>query len=486
MMMLDIIRIIYREIHYQMIKDNPSAVKDPKKVEESLKWSGSLKLGVGLQSLAYLLFGAMFGIGVFMTKEEYRGIVFSSYLIVAFIMALYTTSLSSGYLLSSRAIDPLKPLPLRNFNSIVSATLLLECLPAFFLLLPSALALKKPLSILLGIGWVLVAILLGHAIGVLLQVKFGGVHVGKGGIIKAIAKTIGQMFFIAIFFVLQLVSRFVLKNVEYFAPVFQKYPIIFPMAAATVVEPLRGFIMFMLYAIPTAFSYVYSIKKINEILEGIKVYGKAPMEYSLSITSPILAFVQRDYKMIFRRNSYLGAFLSPIGMSLYFIWNLFKDGFPLEETGLMIVVISSLGVILLDIVFKMEMEGLDILLNLPITKRQFLLAKALTISLSPLTFSIVFIVLASWSNGLSALYLLPLLSTPFLTSSIGVSYVGFKIEGVEIPELRIYDGIALLIMVFVPVVIAGIVFFLIPLPISTILLGATYLLTTLILLWRMR
>lgn len=92
-MLWEIIRVTYRELHYRMIKENVSISRNEKKLMNSLKWQGNIKLAVGLQSLAFMLLGFMIGLSIYLAPRDVRGILFAPNLIVPFIYSIYTTSL---------------------------------------------------------------------------------------------------------------------------------------------------------------------------------------------------------------------------------------------------------------------------------------------------------------------------------------------------------------------------------------------------------
>ncbi|MDK2869748.1 MAG: uncharacterized protein PWP39_983 [Pyrococcus sp.] len=483
-MMWEIIKTIYREVHFSMIKENPSIMNDPKKLKSSLKHSANIKWGVFLQSISYLFFGLMIAISILYSEDELqKAIFFSSYLIIPFILTLYSTALATAYLLSSKAVEPLKPLPLRNLNFIVSLTLLVENLPALVFLIPASLALGNPIASLLGILWIFSAILMGHSLALFLQIKFSGVHVGKRSVIKTLAKVTGFLLIAGIYFVIQALMRVLEKNIEIIAPIFRKYFVAFPFAASTVYEPSKSLVLLAVYTFPFLALYFYDLKKLGEVLGGIKTYGRVTTKYELTVTNPIIAIFRKDYRIVFRKNPYLGTFLSPLLMSIYFIYNLAKEGFPAMMTLFSIMGISVLGLVMLDPAFAMDREAFAFLSSLPIKRREYLLGKMLTVSLSPLTFSTILVLLSYAFNGIEALFLIPFLASPFLYSSIGILYVKHKMKDdrIELPVFKFYDGIVILALSIVPFVIVAIPIFLLGIPKGYLVSGAVVLLGALIL-----
>lgn len=483
-MMWEIIKTIYKEVHFSIIKENSSVMNDPKKLKNSLKYSANIIWGVFLQSVMYLGLGVMVAVSILYSENEVqKAIFFSSYLIIPFILTLYSTSLATAYLLSSKAVEPLKPLPLGNLNFIVSLTLLIENLPAFVFLIPASLALGNSIASLLGLLWICSTILMGHSLALFLQIKFSGIHVGKGSVVKTLVKVAGFLIIAGIYFIVQALMRILEDNIEVIAPIFRKYFIAFPFAASTIYEPYKSLVLLALYTFPFLALYFYDLKRLGEVLEGIKTYGKVATKYKLTVANPVTAMFRKDYRIIFRKNPYLGTFLSPLLMSIYFIYNLAKEGFPVMMTLFSIMGISVLGLVMLDPAFAMDREVFPFLSSLPIKRREYLLGKMLTVSLSPLTFSAILVLLSCAFNGTEALLLIPFLASPFLTSSIGILYVKHKMgnERIELPVLKFYDGIVMLILSMIPFIIVAIPLFLLSVPKGYLVSGAIILVGALIL-----
>ncbi|AEC52602.1 hypothetical protein PNA2_1687 [Pyrococcus sp. NA2] len=481
--MWDIIRITYRELHYRMLRENVNLTKDRKKFESSLKWQGDIKYAVGLSSLAYFFFGFMIGISIYSVPRELRGIVFASNLIVPFIYAIYTTSLMVAYLKSGGVFEPLKPLPIPRLGFIISLLILIDVLPGFFLLLPSVLFLGGITPRILGLAWLTLAILMGHSLALLFQVKFGGTTIGKGSLIKNLAKAFGVLLIIGMFLVIQALTRFVAENVEKLAPIFLEYEIAFPMSASTVYDTYRSLILLTIYGVPFGILYIYGIKELWKSLEEEKVTGEVKLEYSIKPRKLPFALVEKDMKMIFRRTQLLGAFLSPVYISLWWIYMVGKEGFPLRQTTLLMSVIGIFSTFALDAIFRLEIEGFETLRTLPITKREFLLAKGIGMSIIPMVMEIMILALATIFNGSGALFLAPLIFTPLLNSGISIRYIKRKIKDVDMPNFTFLDGILILILNAIPVVIISIPTFFLAEPYNYLVVDAIVL-SAGILVWR--
>ncbi|CAB49924.1 hypothetical protein [Pyrococcus abyssi] len=482
-MIREVVRITYRELHYRMLRENLNISRNEKKLMDSLKWQGNIKLAVGLQSFAFLMFGFMIGLSIYMAPRELRGVLFAPNLIVPFIYSLYTTSLMVAYLRSGKVLEPLKALPIPKIGFIMSVLILVDVLPGFFLLLPSVLFLGGIVESLLGLGWLLLAILMGHSLALLLQVKFGGSYVGKGSLIKNLARAFGVLLMIGIYLLIQGIVQFVKRNVETLTPIFQEYDVVFPMSASTIYYPFKSLILLLAYAIPFAMLYLYGIRKLWESLEGEKVIGEVSLEYSIKPRALILSFLSKDFKMIFRRTQLLGGFLAPLYIGIWWIYNVAKSGFPLRMTALLMVAIGVFASITLDMSFKIELEGFEVLRSLPITKRKFLLTKGLLMSTLPLFLNLTIFCLAFTYNGLSSLYIAPLVLAPLLTSGIGMKYVGGKIRDVEMPNLTFFDGIVILLLNIIPIVVSAILVFAVSEPLSYIILDSIVIIGSL-LIWR--
>ncbi|ASJ16584.1 hypothetical protein A3L04_05625 [Thermococcus chitonophagus] len=483
-MLWKIIKILYREVHYQMLKENVTISSNKKKFEDSLKWQANIKLGLGLQVFWMLVMGVLFGVSVALAPKDVKGIAFASLLPVPLIYAIYSTGLTASYLQSGRVFEPLKPLPIRNLNLLVSLSIFLEVLPALFLMLPSALFLGDAIATAMGIAWVLVTLIMGHAIGLFIQVKFGGVHVGKGSVIRNLAKVFGLLFMVGIYLIIQLLAQFIEENIEVIAPLFKKYYIAFPMAASTVYDPPRSILILLLYGIPFGLLYIYSMRRLWESIEGIKVYGKAKLEYKLPTKMPPLALFEKDYKIIFRKTQLLGSFLAPATMTLWFIYMVFKSGFPMLQGALLMISIGMLSMVSLDASFKVDMEAFEVLRSLPLTRTRYLRAKALTMAFIPSIIEAVILTIAIFIKGAEVIYLAPYALSPLLGAAIGIGYTSMKIRDVEMPNFGIMDGILLLLLMIMPIVIAGLILFFMGSPYVYLGLGVAYVAISLIVLWR--
>jgi len=484
MMLWEMIKVIYREVHYRMLKENVTVSSNKKKFEDSLRWQANIKLGLGLQALWMLIMGILLGISVALAPKDVKGIAFASLLPVPLIYSIYSTGLTASYLQSGRVFEPLKPLPIKNLNLLVSLAIFIEVLPALFLMLPSAFFLDDAIATVMGIAWVFVTLVMGHAIGLFIQVKFGGVHVGRGSIIRNLAKVFGLLFMVGIYLIVQLLARFIEENIRVIAPLFRKYYIAFPMVASTVYDPLKSFTMLLAYGVPFGLLYLYSMRKLWESIEGVKVYGKAKTKYKLLTRMPSLALFEKDYKIIFRKTQLLGSFLAPVTMTIWFIYMAFKSGFPLLQGALLMLSIGMLSMVSLDASFKVDMEAFEVLRSLPITKRQYLKSKALTMAFLPLVLEVIMLVVVLIFKGKEAFYLTPYVFSPLLGAAIGVGYTSMKIREVEMPNFGVTDSLLLILLMAVPIALAGIILFFAGSPYVYLGLGVVYIVVALTVLWR--
>jgi len=112
--MFKIVRILYRELHYQIVKRNPIVANDEKKFKQQLKTALSVKRNIGFQSLAFLAFGAFSAVSLALSSNKYvMASLLVSIALIPFIFSLYVTAVQSSYVLSVGLFEPLKTLPIR-------------------------------------------------------------------------------------------------------------------------------------------------------------------------------------------------------------------------------------------------------------------------------------------------------------------------------------------------------------------------------------
>jgi len=125
--MFEVVRILYKELHYQMLKRDPRLSEE--KMLKVLK-KVSVKRNVVKISFLYLFFGSFLASGIVFTDEK---IVISSLAVtiatLSFVFALYATVVNSSHSLSIGLFEPVKVLPVRIGTIYLSELLVLDIIP---------------------------------------------------------------------------------------------------------------------------------------------------------------------------------------------------------------------------------------------------------------------------------------------------------------------------------------------------------------------
>ncbi|WP_461865157.1 hypothetical protein [Thermococcus sp.] len=464
--MFEIVKILYRELHYQMLVRNPMIANNERKFQSQLKNATSIKRGVGTQAVTFFFLGFMLAGGVAFVKNELQmGIMFASYALIPFIFSLYTTTVNSSYALSMGLFEPLKPLPIEVGSVYLSELLLIDTIPAFTMMLPVVFVIlySHPLAGILALLWALIGVFLGHTLGLVIYTVFGA-RTSEGtsrfGAIKNLGKLIGVLLFMSIFYVGNYMQNYVREHIEALAPFFIKYSFAYPFSASSIFEPLQSIELIIFYTTVFGAIYIVTLRKLwQEIVEPAVSSGTAYRGVFKARTLPgVLALTLKDFKVIFRKSSMIAGLLIPVYFVLPQIFiALSKGEFSLLlATGLVFGLgwFSSIGA---DPVIKIDGKELDFLRTLPLTKKTFILSKSLTMSVIPAVTGFVVIGMAYYYNGGQALYLIShAFILPLMTSLTAMNYFyRYKGQEIGIPKTNMADIIVIFIIVGVLFAIVG-------------------------------
>ncbi|HIH72624.1 MAG: Uncharacterized protein XD43_0698 [Thermococcales archaeon 44_46] len=462
------LEVLYRELHYQIAKRNPLIANDEKQFQKTIKNAMDIKRGIGVQVLGFLPFGLLMASTFAFTDEK---LVISSLMVslalIPFVFAMYVTAVQTSYILSVGLFEPLKLLPIKMGSRYLSGLLLLEISPSLATVLPSALflMLKYPLPGILSFLWLLLGLFLGHTLGLLL-VNFFSLKIhqraGKGHSLKSFAKVVMFLLFIGMFMMMNYLQYYIREHSEQVAGIVEKYFIAYPFVVSSIFDPLRSMALFLVYLSIFGLVYHLTLKGVwKKILEPPVVSEKRSIsKFRASPRGKILALVLKDFKIFVRKPAMLVAFLFPI----YVIFPTLVSALQRGELGLedLLPVLFMIGLFSVpgaDAVLKVEGKNLDFLKTLPIKKRDFVIAKVMSMTLIPNFLGLSLVTLGVF-YGSGAFVLLPYaIFLPFIASSITMLYFfRYRGEEVGIPELRWPQIILMFIIV-------GIVFGIIALPI---------------------
>lgn len=471
------LEILYRELHYQIAKRNPLIANDEKQFQKAIKNAMNIKRNIAIQILGFLPFGLLMASTFAFTTEK---LVLSSLMVslalIPFVFAMYVTAVQTSYILSVGLFEPLKLLPVKLGSRYLSGLLLLEIAPSLATVLPSALFLmvEYPLSGFLAVLWLLLGLFLGHTLGLLLVNFFSlGIHqrAGRGYSLRSFARVVMFLLFIGMFMMMNYLQYYIRDHSEEVADIVEKYFVAYPFAVSSVFDPPRSMALFLAYLTTFGLVYYLTLKGVwKKILEPTVVSERRSISnFKASPKGKILALVLKDFKIFVRKPAMLVAFLFPIYIIFPTLISALQRGrLGLEELLPVLFMIGLFSVPGADAVLKVEGKNLDFLKTLPIKKRDFVIAKVISMALIPtfLGFSLVALGIVYDPEAFSLLSYAIFL--PFIASSITMLYFfRYKGEEIGIPELRWPQIILMFIIV-------GIVFGIIALPIfvSSSLIGS--------------
>ena len=449
--MREIVRVLYRELHYRRLKNNPQIAADPKKFEEQLRRTGDVKRGLAFQSVIFLFFGLMMGAAVWESGDgEKAAVLLATYALLPFVMALYTTAVNSSYAVSMGIFEPLKPLPVKTGAKYLSALLALDNVPAIVAMIPPVIAMARyslP-AVVLGLLWVFIGAFLGHVLGLAVFTLFGSSGVGgRFSKLRTLARVIGVLLFISLFYALNYVQKYVNEHYEQLLPFFSRYSLAYPFSVASIVEPLSSLLLALVYLAVLVPAYSLLLGRVWKFIEAGSFTSSARrVAFRARVHHPVVALFLKDLRIIARKSALLVGLLFPLFLVLPTALSVLSGGITpekIEFTLLMVAWAASVGV---DAVLKTDGRDFDALLALPVTLRDFLWSKLLVMCLVPVLTSIGIVLLAAFYSPTFLAFIPAALMLPLLTSSISLSFFYHGEEVLSIPDTGSAEVLLLMIL----------------------------------------
>ena len=319
--MLEIIKILYRELHYQIIKRNPVIANDEKRFRRAMKRI-DIKRNLLFSSLPFIFFGFFISSAIALTDNRIVISYFAASIsMLPFVFALYVTAVHSSYLVSLGLFESLKSLPVKFGAIYLSELLLIDVLPSLAILLPSVIILlaKFPSAGTLFVLWTLTGLFLGHTLGLLIFSLFGlrmSYQKNKMQPIKNLVKILGLLAFIGIFYALSYFQKFITENSEKLAGLFERYNVAYPFTVSSIFEPHKSLLLLAGYLIVLFPVYHISVNRVwKDMLEPKLSFVERETSFKAGFGGAVFALALKDLRIIFRRTSMIAGFLIP----LYFI-----------------------------------------------------------------------------------------------------------------------------------------------------------------------
>lgn len=421
--MLDSIKILYKELQYRILKQNPEITDE--NLEKELKKASNIKSAIALGSF----FCVVPGLLLFTTFLRSDTINVSSLLVslalMSLLFSLVSTATQSSFIVVRGVFDPLKVLPIDHGTLYLSGLLSISILPVLFIALPGLVyvLVKYPLSGILATLWVLTGIFAGHTLG-LFAFSVVGLKIkhkpGRKGILGTLTNILAFALYIGSFLVMIQIA-----NTEAFAEFIGEYPLVYPFSVATVFEPLKSTALLGGHVIIFVLVYIGSLKKLwNIIVEPQYVSepgGITP--FHTSFGNDIAALSVKDFRILFKQTSLLVGFLAPVTsvLVLFFIIPS-EEGFIEPGTLIPLFLVGIIAAATSSVSLTLDGTSLDFLRMLPLKKRRFALSKAVTVMIFPVVFSFLYVVFFGlYDRGV--LYFLPYaFAFPVISSLFSMAY----------------------------------------------------------------
>ncbi|ASA78016.1 hypothetical protein [Thermococcus sp. 5-4] len=465
--MFEIVRILYKELHYRRLKSNPQIAADPEKFRKQLRNAGDIKRGMALQSVAFLFFGVMMAGAIAGAEDETRAaVIFATYALLPFIMALYTTTVNASYATSMGIFEPLKPLPIRTGSKYLSVLLAIDNVPAVIALLPAAVMMmaKYGTSGMLGLLWILTGAFLGHVLGLVVFTFFGSASVGgRFSKLRTLARTMGVILFIGIFYALNYFQQYVNEHYEDLLPFFSKYSLAYPFSVASITDPSHSSLILLGYLVILVPLYLFILGRLwGRLEEGRVVSRSRIVRFKAETHHPIVAIALKDLRVVFRKSALLVGLIFPLFIILPSAVGILTSGkvedWALASVLLMIAWMSSVGI---DTVLKIDGREFEFLRSLPITVGQFVRAKLLVMNAVPVTAGVGLVLAVSYLNVRTLALLPAAVILPLLTSSVALAFFYHGESELSVPETNFGHVLVLMIINGVTLgAIAGLWYFL--------------------------
>lgn len=460
---LELLKTLYRELQYEILKNNPK-INSEEEFNEKLKKFANMKRKIGIQSITFSIFGLFLASQlIFADSESMISVVLVTLAVVPFVFAIYQTTVQTSYINSLDIFKPLKSLPLDIGSYQLSAVLSIDLIPMLGVVLPSTvyLLIYSPTAGILAFAWFITGMLLGHAFGLFIYNSFG-FKVEEGGkklrFAKNILKILGFLAFMSMFFLITNLQEYFMAHSD----IFLRYSIAYPFSLAAVFSPLVNLVSLIVHLLIGIGIYSYSSKKVWNNIIGTKTVTRREVttDYSFSVGNPIISLMKKDFKIIFRKTSMLIGFLFPVYILVPQVFMAIDDGnIPVRQTLFFLFMVGLLTVGSTDAILKVDGKAIDALKNLPLTKGEFVLGKVLSMSSITILMSLAFIGLGVYFH-IQSLILIPYaFFLPLLASLSSMYYLfSYKGENIGTPEMSFFKLIPLFIF-------TGVLFFLVGIPV---------------------
>lgn len=439
--MFKTIKILYRELHFQMIKRNPRIAEDEQKLKDALKRYTSITRTLLLQSFSFMIFGFFLAVTVYMADiKSVIPPILTSIAFIPFILSIYQTAVQSSYIVSLNIFKPLETIPTKLGALYLSGLLVIDLIPGLIIALPTVIVLiyRFPLTGVLSFIWIAIGSLFGHTIGIIIFSQFGlkiSHKRGRYNTVKNIFRIIALMLFMGIFFFITYFQEYIIAQ----SSVIQRFSYVYPFSIATVFDHLETtLLLFIHLAVIIPVYYVYIRKTWANILEPpiISEREEEPNRFKGSTKKPVLSLLFKDLKIMSRKTAMLAGFLFPLYIVLPQILIAINQGdMNLFRCTILVFMAALLSIWGSDAILKIEGKSVDFLKTLPIKKSKYALSKSISMSLVPTLLTLTIVGIGFYFDD-SVILLIPhALLLPIIASFGAMAYLfSYESKEVGIPE----------------------------------------------------
>ncbi len=405
-------KVLNTELKYQFLKNTSRFQKsDSESVKDAKRYLASnARSSIYVNSMIYGSLSVFFGYGSIAAKSVIPGDYFILFLLLLILAIMSDTQFYRG-IWDMRLLTPLTQLPIKVERRIVPFSLFLYnefYLP--FVTLPAgviiSLGQRSPIPIIVFVLFTVLFIYIARLISLLLGVTFVRTNTNR----KTKRLYLGQIFQVLIFFIFILSIEIATNQsyqtyikipqfLYYFIPVTSQY------LTTLSLYPFAAFGLFFALVYPT-----YSFFQKRSFTERMETFADITMERktrpSLRLRKPVGSLIDKDFKVVLRRRGAIMIMVLPITFIIPIVPELLSTTASSLQYSFYVPYVSS--VFLIDLILLVGLEGRAAwhLSALPITRRQFLFSKLVTIFGVGMVYYAALVVIIAFANRHLVSYLL--------------------------------------------------------------------------------
>ncbi|MEM4155311.1 MAG: hypothetical protein QXQ38_01130 [Archaeoglobaceae archaeon] len=381
-----------------------------------------------------MLFSVFLFLGIFVaysySQQESMKLSLALFL---FFSSIFMTSVSLQQTTASGVFEPLRAMPIVDVEKKISILFLIDSLSILGIAVPSVilLALQSLFDAVIFLFWLIFAILFGHTVGMAFLALFGARIAMRSKIFSKIF-----MAGFVLFLTLLMIPGFVSSGIFGEAPeISRKYYYIYPFTVLC--KPEIGFFVLLAYTALLFPIYRFLSKKGVNALFDPKFERQLQTSFRVFRGGKTLTLVLKDLKLVYRHPSGLVGIILPFLLTAP---QIIVAGSLGGKESLLIQIVSVFSLfspIILGLITRGEGREIDFLRALPVSKKEFVLAKVFTTSLIICSGSVA-LTMIGYFFEISPMAFLIAISLPMTVSFLSALYLfNYPGDEVGIPEMGI-------------------------------------------------